>query len=138
MGSRLDQKLKLWVCPVFVKIRVFQNALNGFCTAMWTCDQNFSSISPRFMDLLPQQSKKNVPNWVLNQKKSLFFPSKVESSRYPEAGTWHPESIDGWSYFRQCENFWWPLGLAPEGNLDSVPPSPPPPQKKKKFFFFFA
>ena len=54
----------------------------------------------------PKQPKKNGPNWVLNQKKLLFFPSKVESSRYPEAGTWHPESIDGWSYFRLCENFW--------------------------------
>ena len=68
----------------------------------------------------PKQPKKNEPNWVLNQTKSLFFPSKVESSRYPEAGTWHPESIDGWSYFRLCENFWCPLDLAPEGNLDPV------------------
>ena len=76
----------------------------------------------------PKQPKKNEPNWVLNQTKSLFFPSKVESSRYPEAGTWHPESIDGWSYFRLCENFWCPLDLASEGNLDPVCPPPLPPK----------
>ena len=32
------------------------------------------------MDLLPQQSKKNVPNWVLNQKKSFFFPVKSRAA----------------------------------------------------------
>ena len=44
-GSKLDQKFELCVCPISVKIEVFQNALNGICTTMKpTYDQNFSSI----------------------------------------------------------------------------------------------
>ena len=27
-----------------------------------------------------------------------FLLGKVENSKYPEAETWHPESIDGWTY----------------------------------------
>ena len=32
-------------------------------------------------------------------------PSKVEKGKYPESETWHPENIDGWSYFRLFKNF---------------------------------
>ena len=28
----------------------------------------------------------------------LFLLGNVESNKYPEAETWHPESLDGWSY----------------------------------------
>ena len=38
-------------------------------------------------------------------KKQLFLPGKVENGKYPEAKTWHPESIDGRSYYRLFKNF---------------------------------
>ena len=38
-------------------------------------------------------------------KKQLFLLGKVENGKYPEAETWYTESIDGWSYYRLCENF---------------------------------
>ena len=41
----------------------------------------------------------------MNKKKQLFLLGKVANDKYPEAETWHPESIDGRPYFRLCENF---------------------------------
>ena len=39
-------------------------------------------------------------------KKTLIFPiGKVKNNKYPEVETWHRESIDGWSYYRLCDNF---------------------------------
>ena len=38
-------------------------------------------------------------------KKMLFLLGKVENNKYSEAKIWHPESIDGWSYYTLCENF---------------------------------
>ena len=74
---------------------------------MWTtCNQNFSSIGPCLLELLPQPPPpplpKKGPNWVLNQ---LFLWIKVENGKYPEAATWRSESVDGWSSYRLCENF---------------------------------
>ena len=50
----------------------------------------------------------------------LFLLGKVKNNKYLQAETCHPENIDGWSYYRLCENFWWPFGSAPGGNLDST------------------
>ena len=58
----------------------------------------------------------NVPQMgttVSWTKKTLFLLGKVESGKNPEAEIWHPESIDGWSYYRLWENFWWPFGALP-------------------------
>ena len=35
----------------------------------------------------------------------MFLLGKVENDKYTEAETGEPESIDGWSYYRLCENF---------------------------------
>ena len=83
-------------------------------------DQNFSSISCYLLELLPQNTPQNGPNWVLNQKKWMLLPSKVENGKYPEDETWYPESLDEWSYYRLCENAWWPFGVAPWGNFLGV------------------
>ena len=40
----------------------------------------------------PKQPNKNEPNWIMNKKRPLVFPSKAESSKYPEAETLQPES----------------------------------------------
>ena len=40
----------------------------------------------------------------MNQK-TLFPLGKAENNKYPEAETWHPESIDGRCYYKLCENF---------------------------------
>ena len=53
-----------------------------------------------------------VRSWT---KKSFF--SQV--NKYPEAETWYPENIDGWSYYRLCDNFWF-FDAVPWGNLDSI------------------
>ena len=45
----------------------------------------------------------------MNKTKYLFLLEKVENGKYPEAETWHPESIDRRSYYRLCKNFWWPF-----------------------------
>ena len=40
-------------------------------------------------------------------KKVVFsseYVGKVKNRKYPEAETWHPESIDEWSSYRLCEN----------------------------------
>ena len=63
---KLDQKLKFWVRPVSVKIRVSQNALNVICITMRTTSgQNISSIWRSLLEVLPQILQ-NRPNWVLN------------------------------------------------------------------------
>ena len=50
----------------------------------------------------------NPPKWVQKghePKIQLFLLGKVETSKYPEAETWHPESIDRNSYYRLCKHF---------------------------------
>ena len=79
----------------------------------------------------------------MNQKNVVFFLSKVENNKYPEAETWHPESITGRSYIvgymRISDD---PLAQPPGGNLGPLwggggggggaflahfaPPPPPP------------
>ena len=101
MGSNLEQKFKLWERPTSVEIRVFQNNLIGICPTMnTTCDQSVSSVWHCLLELLPQNQKYCQTSWILYEKKSykLFLPSNVKNSKYPEAETWHPENIDGWSY----------------------------------------
>ena len=106
----MDQKFKLWVRIVSAKIWAFQNALNSICAAMrTTCGQNFSSIRRCLLELLSQNPPK-CAQLGPEPKKMLFLLCKVKNGKYPEAETWHPESIYGWSYFRLCENFWWPFG----------------------------
>ena len=61
-----------------------------------------------------------IGSWT---KESSFFSEyvgKVKNRKYPEVETWHPENVDEWSSYRLCENFWWPFGVAPGGNLDSI------------------
>ena len=106
-ASQLDQKLKFWVkswlSAVSVKIWDFQNALSAVCTTMRTPDgQNFSSIWSCLLEVLPQTHQKTV-----------YLLGKIDTCKYPEAETWHPESIDGRSYYKLCENFWWPFGTVP-------------------------
>ena len=107
LGSKLHQNFKLWVSLFTAKIWVLQNALHGICTTMrTTCAQTFSSI--RRCLLAPLLAKS--PKWAQigpKQKKQWFLLAKVENNKYSEAETWHPESIDGWSYYRLCENLWW-------------------------------
>ena len=108
LGSKLDPKLKLLVSPVTVKIWALQNALNGICTTMrTTCGQTFSSIRHCLLELLPTKT----PKWaqIGPEQKNPFLLAKVKNNKYPEAETWHPESIHGWSYYRLCENLWWPF-----------------------------
>ena len=66
--------------------------------------------NPSKMGLIGSRTKKTL----------LFLLSKVENNKYPEAETWHPGSIDGWSYYRLCENFWWPFNAAPVDNLEPI------------------
>ena len=90
LGSKFDQKLKLWVSPVTVKIWVLQNALNEICTT--------------YEDYL-------WPKFQLNQTLLTGVIGKVENGKYPKSETWPPNSIDGWSYYKQCENLWMTLSL---------------------------
>ena len=64
----------------------------------------------------------------MNQKNVVFFLSKVENNKYPEAETWHPESITGRSYIvgymRISDD---PLAQPHGGNLGPICPPPPPP-----------
>ena len=62
---------------------------------------------------------------VMNQK-NLFLLGKVKNPKYSKAETWHPESIDRRSYYRLCENFWWPFGTAPRGQFRPNWAPPPP------------
>ena len=40
-------------------------------------------------------------------KKTLsLLLAKVKNGKYPKTETWYPNSIDGWSYYRLCENLW--------------------------------
>ena len=45
----------------------------------------------------------------------MFLKGKVKNGKYPEAETWHPQSIDGRSCYRLCENFWWTFGTVSWG-----------------------
>ena len=49
----------------------------------------------------------------------LFLLGKVETSKYPDAETWHPESIGRKSYYRLCNHFWWSSGTAPSEKFRS-------------------
>ena len=69
------------------------------------------------------------PTGSWTKKKQLLLLGKVENGKYPEAETWHPESIDRSSYYRRCENFWWPFGIALWGQFR--------PNLGPYFFFFF-
>ena len=81
----------------FVKIRVFQNPLNGICTTMrTTCGQKFSSIWRCLLELLfpnspprpPSPPKKNA-QWGTELKKTLLFLlGKVKIKKYPEVEAW--------------------------------------------------
>ena len=51
-----------------------------------------------------------IESWT---KKTVYLLGKIDTCKYPEAETWHPESIDGRSYYKLCENFWWPFGTVP-------------------------
>ena len=62
-------------------------------------------------------------------KIQLFLLGKVETSKYPEAETWHPESIDRKSYYRLCKHFWWSSGTAPSEKFR--------PNLGLQFFFLF-
>ena len=56
------------------------------------------------------------------KKMYLFLLGKADSHKYPEHERMHPKSIDLWSYFRICVNFWWTFGVAIWGfrpNLNS-------------------
>ena len=79
------------------------------------CGQNFSLIWRFLLELLPW-TQENGPtgSWT---KKICFFWVKLRTANTPEAETWHPESIDRRSYYRLCENFWWPFGTAPRGQF---------------------
>ena len=71
----------------------------------------------------------------MNQKNVVFFLSKVENNKYPEAETWHPESITGRSYIvgymRISDD---PLAQPHGGNLGPICPPPPiPPLFKLNF-----
>ena len=61
LESKLDQKCKIWVSPVSVKIHFFQNSFNGICTTMNTTrGQNFSSIWRFLLKLFPEKT----PKWA--------------------------------------------------------------------------
>ena len=72
----------------------------------------------------------NGPNWVLNQKTLLFLLGKVDNSKYPEAETWHPESMDGWSCYSYSKISDNPFTRTQGGNLDPI--------CAKKMLVFFA
>ena len=72
---------------------------------------------------------KTGPTGSWTKKKQLLLLGKVENGKYPEAETWHPESIDRRSDYRRCENFWWPFDIAPWGQFR--------PNLGPYFFFFF-
>ena len=104
-GVNWDQKLKLWK----FKNWILQNALNALTFVLpmtITCDQHFSSIRRCWLELLSQK----IPKWAKmgpEPKKTLsFLLAKVKNGKYPKAETWYPNSIDGWSYYRLCENLW--------------------------------
>ena len=73
LGSKLDQKLKLWVSPVTVKIWVLQNALNSICATMRTTyGKKVCSIRHCLLELLPTKT----PKWGQigpGPKKTLRF-----------------------------------------------------------------
>ena len=83
---------------------------------------------------LPPPSPKMGPIGPWTKKMYLFLLSKVENGKYPESETQPPESLDGWSYYRQCENFWWPFGTVSGGGGNLDPIWPP----KKVFFLNFT
>ena len=83
----------------------------------------FFQLNPTlFTGVIAPNTPQNGPHWVLNQKKVLL--DKVDNNKYPENDNWHPEGIDGWSYYRLCENFWTHFGVLPDGNLDPIYPLP--------------
>ena len=51
------------------------------------------------------QTQQNGHNWVLNQKKLVLLPGKVENKKYSETETRHAELLEECSYYRLSENF---------------------------------
>ena len=97
--------------PVSVKIRVFQKFfkwhLCNYENYLWSkiCSFFFHLNLTLLTGVFTPDTPQNGPDWVLNEKKQLLSSDKVGNNKYPEDETWHPESIDGWSYYRLCENF---------------------------------
>ena len=80
--------------------RCFEWHLDNYEDYLWSKFQLYLTLFTRVI------ASKSPSKWSQNQKKQLFLLGKVENGKYPEAETWYTESIDGWSYYRLCENFW--------------------------------
>ena len=91
-----------------------------------TCGQNLLIFNSSQSDIVYWSYYPKYPSkwvWLGSKQKKYLFPSdNVGNNKYPEDKTEHTESIDGWSYYRLCENFWSPFGVTLEGDLDPIWP----------------
>ena len=101
MGLKLDQKLKLSYVLSFSNR--FKRHFPNYGDYLWSTFQlNLTLLTGV---VAPKRSK-----WVwfrpepekLVVSSELLLPIKIKNVKDPEAETWHPESRDGWSYYRLC------------------------------------
>ena len=92
--------------------KFFKWHLYNYEDCLWSKFQFNLTFFTGFIALNPRKWAHRVMN-----QKNLFLLGKVKNRKYSEAETWHPESIDRRSYYRLCENFWWPFGTAPQGQF---------------------
>ena len=81
LGSKMDQKLELWVRHVTVKVWVLQNASRDICTTMRTAyDQKVSSIRYCLLELLPTKTPKWGQLGLEPKKRWGFFWLKLKTT----------------------------------------------------------
>ena len=90
---------------LYIKIWAFKNLfhLYNYEDYSWS---KFQLNMTLFPGVIAPKPHKMGPIGSWTKKMLLSFLGKAENNKYPEAEIWHPESIDGWSYYRLYENFW--------------------------------
>ena len=118
LGPKSDQKYKLWVRHVVVKVWLFQKALYiTYIPIRTTCGSNFSLVRRFLWKLLPQNPPKLGPIGWGTKKNSCIFRVKWRTANTQKLKLVDLETMCGWLYYRLCENWCWPFGRAPGGQF---------------------
>ena len=108
-----------------LKIKL-KNALNQNCTTIkTTCSQNISSVWRSLLEVFPPDPPKCALLGPEPKKCSCFFWVKLRTA--------NTRKLKLISYYRLCENLWWPLEAGPGHNLDPICHTPHPPKKENSF-----
>ena len=95
-------------CKNLSSSKCFKWHLYNYENNLWPKVQLNQSL---FTGGIAHKNPKMDPNRSWTKKAYWFLLAKVKNDKYSKAETWHPKSIDGWSYYRLCENLWWPFDL---------------------------